>query len=427
MVRTAVEQMSAILGNLQTRLGNTAAAVGTNEAPNGQTSREDDQQSAYLQLYTEKCREYERLKLQYTTKCRDYEQLSDKYMQLNRTVSTRPEVMGGKQNTARQTAQPVRLQTFEDFEAVEESMMAPGSGSRGRRCGVTSPTNIARMRSDMAGAKHSRAPGIMDETPTKRARGAGGAGDALPRLLSSPLNTICWPLVQRKQREWRKPASPKAGAKEEAKYVTVPADKQPPLQRSGKQPALLSSQETQLDFSDLVLPIEEPELAELCPQSNHDSNSSSNRSKRGEEQKEMWHAAVKQDVIEGNKKVEDWVEKTREYVGCSEAKPKAAKHDTAQQNSAHLQRILAAVDDCEQCRAFYSVPGLVLPNRNPHSLCAHRSRTKKSKDGGARGSRDSAGPRSEQKRPTTPEHFWDIDYFPPIRTGGPEILRKSKQ
>ncbi|KAJ2581255.1 hypothetical protein EV177_010470, partial [Coemansia sp. RSA 1804] len=186
--------------------------------------------------------------------------------------------------------------------------MAPGSGSRGRRCGVTSPTNTARMRSDMPGAKHSRAPGIMDETPTKRAR---GAGDTLPRLLSSPLNSLCRPLVRRKQREWRKPASPKADAKEEAKYVTVPADKQPPPQRSGKQPALLSSQETQLDFSDLVLPIEEPELAELCPQSNHDSSSSSNRSKRGEEQKEMWRAAVKQDVIEGNKKVEDWVEKTR--------------------------------------------------------------------------------------------------------------------
>ncbi|KAJ2654624.1 hypothetical protein IWW48_005988 [Coemansia sp. RSA 1200] len=417
--------MSAILGNLQTRLGNTAAATGTNEAPNGQAYREDGQQSAYLRLYTEKCHEYERLKSQYTTKCRDYEQLSDKYMQLNRTVSTRPEAMGGKHNAAKQMAQPVRLQTFEDFEAVEESMMAPGSGSRGRRRGVISPSNIACMRSDMAGAKHSRAPGTMDETPTKRARGAGGAGDALPRLLSSPLNSICRPLVQRKQREWRKPASPKADAKEEAKCVTVPADKQPLPPRSGKQPALLSSQETQLDFSDLVLPIGEPELAELCPQSDHENNSS-NRSQRGEEQ-EMWRAAVKQDVIEGNKKVEDWVEKTREYAGCSEAKLKAAKHDTAQQNSDHLQQILAAVDDCEQCRTFYSVPGLVLPNRNPHSLCAHRSRTKKSRDGGARGSKDSAGPRSEQKRPTTPEHFWDIDYFPPIRTGGPEILRKSKQ
>ncbi|KAJ2846433.1 hypothetical protein GGI22_006249 [Coemansia erecta] len=143
----------------------------------------------------------------------------------------------------------------------------------------------------------------------------------------------------------------------------------------------------------------------------------------------MWRVAVEQEVVEGNKKVEDWVNKTREYVGSSVAASKKVCSNGVQMD-ASLQRILDAVSDCDECKAFYSVPGLVLPKRDPHTLCAHKSRSRnsKDKDGSAQASRRALeAPRSEQKRPTTPEHFWDIDYFPPIRTGGPELLRKSKQ
>ncbi|KAJ1667227.1 hypothetical protein IW140_001681 [Coemansia sp. RSA 1813] len=424
MVRTAIEQMSAILGDLQIRLGRT---TDTDEYQCGQDTGVDKQQVVDMHIYMEKCHEFEQLKAQYVAKCRDYEQLSDKHRNLKASNTRPPEVVTSKQSTAvRQPVLPMRLQTFEDFEAVEESMMAPGSGSRGRRSIAVSPPNALRMQGDMAGMKH-RTAATTDVTPTKRARKAANPpGDALPRLLSSPLSGPCRPLLHKKQCEWKR-----AGSKEERKHSTKPTVKPRPLQ-SGKQPVLLSSQETQLDFSDLVLPTGLAESVEqLCPPSDQECNNNNigsigNSTRKIEERDEMWRAAVKQEVIEGNKKVEDWVEKTREFVGSAKDKPKVARGDSTQ-NDKDLQRILEAVSDCEECKAFYSVPGLVLPKRDPNSLCVHRSRARKSKDGSVRNSRALEAPRSEQKRPTTPDHFWDIDYFPPIRTGGPEMLRKNKQ
>ncbi|KAJ2689388.1 hypothetical protein IWW39_001516 [Coemansia spiralis] len=35
-------------------------------------------------------------------------------------------------------------------------------------------------------------------------------------------------------------------------------------------------------------------------------------------------------------------------------------------------------------------------------------------------------PKSEQRRPTTPDHFWDIDYFPPINALGVDTFRRNK-
>ncbi|KAJ1800992.1 hypothetical protein LPJ59_000649 [Coemansia sp. RSA 2399] len=380
-------------------------------------TKDDRRQVVDMCVYMAKCNDFEQLKAQYVAKCRDYDQLSERHKSLEAS-SLRPDTAVRKQNTAKQQVLPVRLQTFEDFEAVEESMMAPGSGSRGRRIiAAISPPNVMRIQGDLAGMKH-RGSGSIDVTPTKRARKAADtAGNALPRLLSSPLNGPCRPLLYNKQREWRK-----AGSKEEKRASTKPATK-PRQQPSGKQPLVLSSQETQLDFSDLVLPTEPAE--QLCPPSDQECTNDNKKDRRGRD--EMWRAAVEQEVVEGNKKVEDWVKKTREYVGSSKAESKKASSNNVQTDDG-LQRILDAVSDCDECKAFYSVPGLVLPKRDPHTLCAHRSRSRNSKDGSAQASRRALeAPRSEQKRPTTPDHFWDIDYFPPIRTGGPELLRKSKQ
>ncbi|KAJ2554487.1 hypothetical protein EV175_002569, partial [Coemansia sp. RSA 1933] len=334
-----------------------------------------------------------------------------------------------KQSTTKQSAAPpVRLQTFEDFEAVEESMMAPGSGTRGRRIiAAVSPPNIIRAQgSDMARVKH-RGQGPIDVTPTKRARkSANTASDSLPRLMSSPLNGPYRPLLHNKQREWKLAS----GSREERKSSSSkPTANQRP-HKAEKQPALLSSQETQLDFSDLVLPTEPEVLVEqLCPPSDQEYANKASE----EQQDELWRAAVKQEAVEGHEKVKNWVAKTSEYVDGQITKPKnKMSTGSGVGNSSELQqRILEAVGDCEECKAFYSVPGLVLPQRDPRTLCGHKSKSRNGKDGGGASSRTSRRaletPRSEQKRPTTPDHFWDIDYFPPIRTGGPELLRKSKQ
>ncbi|KAJ2849027.1 hypothetical protein GGI22_005613, partial [Coemansia erecta] len=262
-----------------------------------ETGADGRQQVVDMCVYMAKCNDFEQLKAQYVAKCRDYDQLSEKHRSLQAS-SSRPDVAVCKPNTAKQQVLPVRLQTFEDFEAVEESMMAPGSGSRGRRIiAAVSPPNVMHIQGDLVGMKHKGA-GTIDVTPTKRARKAAAntAGNALPRLLSSPLNGPCRPLLYNKQREWKK-----VGPKAEKSASSRPANK-PRQQPSGKQPLLLSSQETQLDFSDLMLPTEPAE--QLCPPSDQECTDDNKEDSKGRD--EMWRVAVEQEVVEGNKKVEDW-------------------------------------------------------------------------------------------------------------------------
>ncbi|KAI9505495.1 hypothetical protein GGI25_001001 [Coemansia spiralis] len=440
-VRVAVGQVFTILGGLQTQLdanrGKRAIAIpkhknkthnsafsnysnqdflkivsvayndnnNNNSSTSNSTSNNigDGIGANWYKEYEEKCRELSELATRYMEKCKEYDQLLSKYNKREQHMATKPSV-------PKQMILPAKIQTFEDFEALEDVMMAPGSGGRGKRR-MMSPLQEAQTQ--ITGLKQ-KVGVISDETPTKRARRNGtGNGSGLPNLLSSPLSSKCRPLLYNKQLEWRKAtaASPKTKAEEKSAVAT----------RASNRPALLSSQETQLDFSELLLP-NEPAV-ELCPQSDHES------SKNNED--ELWKTAIKQET-KGEKKVEAWVGKARENMLLRTESTAANNSDDVADSE--LQRILDAVGDCDECRAFYSVPGLVLPKRDPQSLCAH-SKARKSKDS-ARKSKDGArkpaaasawAPKSEQKRPKTPDHFWDIDYFPPIRTAGPEMLRKSKQ
>ncbi|ORX71104.1 hypothetical protein DL89DRAFT_266126 [Linderina pennispora] len=99
---------------------------------------------------------------------------------------------------------------------------------------------------------------------------------------------------------------------------------------------------------------------------------------------------------------------------------------------------------CEGCRMFYDEPGFNLTKEDLDRLCTHKKgKTKLSPlfsmktsrlppltltRSGAVGKGREVADRSRLKgdRPLTPEHFWDIDYFPPIRTAGPDTVRKQK-
>ncbi|KAJ1935074.1 hypothetical protein FBU59_005500 [Linderina macrospora] len=99
---------------------------------------------------------------------------------------------------------------------------------------------------------------------------------------------------------------------------------------------------------------------------------------------------------------------------------------------------------CAICREFYSGPGVVMTKGDLGKRCTHgNSKNKVSPRLPGRPSRAAplalmpigaqnkgriVAPQSRPKggRQTTPDNFWDIDYFPPIRTGGPEALRKQK-
>ncbi|KAJ2549343.1 hypothetical protein EV175_004484, partial [Coemansia sp. RSA 1933] len=71
MVRAAIEQMSAILGGLQTQLDSTADST---MGSAGTTKKTVD-----MHVYMAKCYEFEQLKAQYVAKCKDYDQLSSRY------------------------------------------------------------------------------------------------------------------------------------------------------------------------------------------------------------------------------------------------------------------------------------------------------------------------------------------------------------
>ncbi|KAJ1999819.1 hypothetical protein GGI04_004411 [Coemansia thaxteri] len=203
-------------------------------------------------------------------------------------------------------------------------------------------------------------------------------------------------------------------------------------------PALHSSQETQLDFSDPPVPVEDSAL--LCPGTNPSEAEADGANS-------AWQFMLKTP--------------DKHCSGQERAAAAAESQRVCAQQSPELQRILDAVGDCEPCRSFYSVPGLVLPKRDPSTLCQHRGRGKgKAADWRALAGKDATAnpasssmpvasaataprpargpftsdhdavrqaPKSERRRPTTPDHFWDIDYFPPIKTLGLGNLRKERR
>ncbi|KAJ2795468.1 hypothetical protein H4R21_005098, partial [Coemansia helicoidea] len=162
-----------------------------------------------------------------------------------------------------------------------------------------------------------------------------------------------------------------------------------------------SSQETQLDFSEADLRSEIG--VELCPATDDEDDD---------------------DDDEG--------------AAARRREAEQAAQALAQARAAELRRILDAVGGCAECRAFYTTPGLALPKRDASTLCKHRRASGKGAGKActpspapatpaARAAGSTAARPSSERRPSTPENFWDIDYFPAIRTAGPEVLRKSKR
>ncbi|KAJ2448820.1 hypothetical protein EV183_005238 [Coemansia sp. RSA 2336] len=340
-----------------------------------------------IRWYAEKCNELNDMTNKYSSKCQEYDQLLAKYKQLqeDRNISPQP---ADKRTTAltslssRQAA--AKAYTFEDFDELEKKMRPPGSGSRGKRAHggiLVSPIRNGAW----AGNQGPAAMAADTTTPTKRARKEPFARH---NLLSSPP-----PLhfkgsrrlgVQRNEgRRLFNPQATAAGTK-------------------------CSSQETHMDSSDMGMP---DNVVELCPAS--DDGCSSPRGSL-DDTSDSWR-----DILDG-------IDVPKETRAQQIEHPK--QQNTLPERTARLQRILDAIGDCEPCREFYSTPGLALPARDPTTLCMHKGKAVSSAPElktPQRTNQPSAS-RSE-RRPSTPEHFWDIDYFPAIRTVGPEIKRKSKR
>ncbi|KAJ1803297.1 hypothetical protein LPJ56_006993, partial [Coemansia sp. RSA 2599] len=201
---------------------------------------------------------------------------------------------------------------------------------------------------------------------------------------------------------------------------------------AAKMPLVLvhSSQETQLDFSDPCFANEH--AVKLCPDSDEEEGIGGD----GDGDKVMWTSPVRQP--------------SKPSFSFRLKEQEAESADDSERDSSARRRLLEAAGVCDECKKFYSVPELALPKTDLSLLCAHnRSGKGKGKGkgrnsdqdgfkagvhqtpshestGGSRSSRKPT-PKSEQRLQSTPDHFWDISFFPDIKTAGPELLRKSKR
>ncbi|KAJ2466640.1 hypothetical protein GGI02_004310 [Coemansia sp. RSA 2322] len=432
-VRIAIDQVFDILGSLQKKV----------EPRQGSTPTVD------IHQYRTKCSELDELASRYRSKCQEYDRLLSRYTQLSSSAQelSRKSATGAR---CKDELPSASKDPFIELNALEHTMLGLPTGNssnkRSNGSALVSPENL------LAGGDVSRAAATTtadSTTPTKRPR-RGTFGSGLPGILSSPL-AARKPLLTFNLRGRAKPVSPNtrlaqqatmsspppaasdaASAKTSAAVATRVAVERAQI------PALHSSQETQLDFSDPPVPVEDSAL--LCPGTNPSEAEADGANS-------AWQFMLKTP--------------DKHCSGQERAAAAAESQRVCAQQSPELQRILDAVGDCEPCRSFYSVPGLVLPKRDPSTLCQHRGRGKgKAADWRALAGKDATAnpasssmpvasaataprpargpftsdhdavrqaPKSERRRPTTPDHFWDIDYFPPIKTLGLGNLRKERR
>ncbi|KAJ2798634.1 hypothetical protein H4R20_004751, partial [Coemansia guatemalensis] len=345
--------------------------------------------------YTLKCKALDELTHKYAAKCKEYDQLLSKYKQLQSRGQEQSTVWAGTK-TARQQV-PGKVYTFDDFDELEKKMSPQYSGGRAKRTNtglLVSPTRAGPAVT----AQRTAASSI---TPTKRARKEPSGFRKLNLLSSPPLfannGAFGAPTVTR-EHQMASPIPPRTIAP------------RAPTEAAAAAGVKYSSQETRLDFSDMDIPNDA--VVELCPATDDEEDGKVDMDDMSDA--DRWQGIIEQPEQGHQKSTEAWVAGVR---------------------GERLQRILDAIGDCEECRAFYSMPGLALPRRDPSTLCIHKKSkgktpipltTPASAPEKAHLSESSMqAPKSEQ-RPSTPEHFWDIDYFPAIRTAGPEVLRKSK-
>ncbi|KAJ1834248.1 hypothetical protein LPJ63_002093 [Coemansia sp. RSA 2711] len=403
-IRTAITQVLGILGDLQTRLDAEQEAELSQKVNSvvvsPRVTRSGGGSTADMYWYTEKCRELDEMAHRYSSKCREYDHLMARYRQLvsrqhgQRAASLTS--MAGKYNAS---AIPG---AFDGFD--EPAKACPqGSGGRGKRSSGGLLISPARGGPSGAGQRAGLIAASDSTTPTKRARKESRTANK-PSLFSSP------PPLQ--FRTSNAPAPRNSGARQR---VFNPDAEAKALGAAGIK---CSSQETRLDSSDSGMPSDN--VIELCPATDDEDSGPD---------------GAKIDANDDWREVLDRLDDVpREKAGTADNARANRRPDDAGpdgQRGAHLQRILEAIGDCEPCRTFYSMPGLALPKRDPSTLCMHRK-------GKGKGKAPSSAPEPEktpasgrappvaqsERRPSTPEHFWDIDYFPAIRTAGPEVLRK---
>ncbi|KAJ2743260.1 hypothetical protein GGI20_003888 [Coemansia sp. BCRC 34301] len=473
-VRIAIDQMFGILDGLQKKVEprrDASAMTITTTTHNARSHREmprlvlqTSKPTVDIYQYRAKCSELEELACKLRTKCLEYDRLSNRYNQLQTRLQQQQQKKNGsvgamahKQGASSLTGRD----PFLELNALEQTTMGVPAGYGAKR---TSPS--AQVSPDNAHTG-SAAEGT---TPTKRPR-RGTLNSGLPALLSSPLTTHK-PLLSYNPRR-RGNVSTTSGRSALKAPVSSPPFTGKSNKVSGAAPsapaalprvpptslAIFSSQETRMDFSDPpFIPDEEGDL--LCLGTHPEEGKSEYKGENAADG-DVWPFVLQTSIKP--EQYQEWPSDT--------SSGEKGDGDVCAQRSPDLQRILDAVGDCESCRSFYSVPGVVLPTRDPSTICQHaRSGSRKNKgkaaatDWGAmradgavvddgpstpqlghrsgimsaprpmRGPTASSHPtmaprqppNSEQRRPTTPDHFWDIDYFPPIKTLGTETFRGDK-
>ncbi|KAJ2082256.1 hypothetical protein H4R24_001702 [Coemansia sp. RSA 988] len=388
MVRSAISQVFGILDGAKVSQFKGAAQENSQESVNGSSGAMD------RSIYTQKCKALDELSHKYTAKCKEYDQLLSKYKQLQSRGQESSTVWAGTKTSRQQT--PSKVYTFEDFDELEKKMSPQYSGGRAKRTNAGVLVSPTRAGPAVTGQRTA----ASSITPTKRARKEPNGFRKLNLLSSPPLfanNGAFGAPTANREHQMTSPVLPMTSEPRALAAVAATGVK-------------YSSQETRLDFSDMDIPTDA--VVELCPATDDEEDGKANMDVM--DNADRWQELVEQPEQEHQKSTETWVSSVRSEM---------------------LQRILEAIGDCEECRAFYSMPGLALPKRDPSTLCIHRKNKGKtpiplSTPASAPEKAHASGtsiqaPRSEQ-RPSTPEHFWDIDYFPAIRTAGPEVLRKNK-
>ncbi|KAJ2782007.1 hypothetical protein GGI15_003055 [Coemansia interrupta] len=414
-VREAFDQVLVLLGTIHSQLGATSA-VSEDSQKKQMTSK-----TVSIDWYVEKCEELKTMTRMYKEKCRDHEELLIKYTQLQ-TKEQQHTVGGLTRTAAAAAAAATKKHTFDELDKLEKEMLGSRrikSHRSNTATSLVSPTKRARRELNLTSSGMMKP--LSSPPPTKAESSAASVTKHKPSVhrqqqqqqqqqhanhhgQSSHKPKTTTHLVLKNQR------SPPGVRRLSIVKSTVPSAPPAPKPTHHLIPPpnaarLDSSQETRLDFSDPLGPLED--VLELCPESDSENIAGDNKV---ETSKPPSLSCLLE--MEERRKVEE-----------------ANKSIESAEDAETRRRILEAVKDCQTCTTFYSVRGLVLPKRDPGTLCVH----KKSKGKAARrsmvnmtpiacgpkdGWRQMSPPRSEQRRPSTPEHYWDLGHFPDIRTAG---------
>ncbi|KAJ2056869.1 hypothetical protein GGI17_005960 [Coemansia sp. S146] len=468
--------MYGILDSLQKEAGHRRDVTTTTTTTHGSRSHREmprlvlqtSSPTVDIHQYRAKCNELEEVTNKLRAKCQEYDRLSSRYNQLNSSLQEqrKQQQQQPKNNSGATTlvhkqgaSSLTSRDPFIEFNALEQTTRGIPAGHGSKR---TSPS--AQVSPDNARTGSGAAEGT---TPTKRPR-CNTLSTGLPGLLSSPL-TSHKPLLSYNPRRRGQVSttggraalkgpmsSPPPFARTSGRVTGAAPSSSAAAARAPAAPIILqSSQETRLDFSDPpYMPDDDGELLCLGTHPEEGEGESEHRDEGAVGGGEDALQLILQTPARPMQQYPEWPREASDSDSGDRGKENGS---VCAQPSPDLQRILDAVGDCEPCRSFYSVPGLVLPRRDPSTLCRHASGSRRSKGKAAGVScdgpsapllhhyRDSMSaprpergstsrpeptrqpPRSEQRRPTTPDHFWDIDYFPPINALGVDTFRRDKQ